>query len=187
MTGSLRGDVTKEDAGNQNVLLTITWEFCPVDTFLSPVLQLVNTEGQDAIGQENDTRQQSVNVPERREEHSGPSCDLDNVVQDKGVHGKVFDDLLRLARWVLILLPWLGQGDIEEADEDDLTEGVCPDSLRGAVHPRAIPTETIFTTPHYYPKYEVWALEFFCGRIPLMKCDLELYPIPTSRQFLSTC
>ena len=137
MTGSLRGDVTKEDAGNQNVLLTITWEFCPVDTFLSPVLQLVNTEGQDAIGQENDTRQQSVNVPERREEHSGPSCDLDNVVQDKGVHGKVFDDLLRLARWVLILLPWLGQGDIEEADEDDLTKGVCPDSVRGAEHPRA--------------------------------------------------
>ena len=21
--------------------------------------------------------------------------------------------------------------------------------------------------PHYYPKYEVWAIEFFCGRIPL--------------------
>ena len=146
-------------------MLTITWEFCPVDTFLSLVLQLVNTEGQDAIGQENDTRQQSVNVPERREEHSGPSSDLDNVVveivQEKGVHGKVFDDLLRLARWVLILLPWLGQGDIEEADEDDLTEGVCPDSVRGAVHPRAILTETIFTTPHYYPKYEVWAIAIF--------------------------
>ena len=23
------------------------------------------------------------------------------------------------------------------------------------------------TTPHYYPKYEVWAIDFFCGRIPL--------------------
>ena len=32
----------------------------------------------------------------------------------------------------------------------------------------ALPTETSFTTPHYYPKYEVWAIEFFCGRIPLM-------------------
>ena len=105
----MRGDVTKKDAGNQNDLLTITWEFCPVDTFLSLVLQLVNTEGQDAIGQENDTRQQSVNVPERREEHSGPSCNLDNVVDekvlDKGVHGEVFNDLLRLACRVLILLP----------------------------------------------------------------------------------
>ena len=27
----------------------------------------------------------------------------------------------------------------------------------------ALPTKT----PHYYPKYEVWAIEFFCGRIPL--------------------
>ena len=25
----------------------------------------------------------------------------------------------------------------------------------------ALPTETNFTTPHYYPKYEVWAIEFF--------------------------
>jgi len=25
----------------------------------------------------------------------------------------------------------------------------------------ALPTETSFTTPHYYPKYEVWALEIF--------------------------
>ena len=125
----------------------------------------MDTEGQGATRQGNNIRQQSINVPERREEHSGPSCNLDNVVDekvlDKGVHGEVFNDLLRLACWVLILLPWLGQGDIEEADEDDLTEGVCPDSLRGAVHPRAILTETIFTTPHYYPKYEVWALEFF--------------------------
>ena len=24
-----------------------------------------------------------------------------------------------------------------------------------------------FTAPHSYPKYEVWAIEFFCGRIPL--------------------
>ena len=132
-------------------MLTITWEFCPVDRFLSLVPKLVDNEGHGATRQENDIRQQSVNVPERREEHSAPSCDLDNVVdeivQDKGVHGEVFNDLLRLARWVLILLPWLGQGDIEEADEDDLTEGVCPDSVRGAVHPRAIPTETIFTTP----------------------------------------
>ena len=32
----------------------------------------------------------------------------------------------------------------------------------------ALPTEMSFTTPHYYPKYEVWAIEsFFCGRIPL--------------------
>ena len=31
----------------------------------------------------------------------------------------------------------------------------------------ALPTETSFTTPHYYPKYEVWVIEFFCGRIPL--------------------
>ena len=186
----MRGDVTKEDAGNQNVFLTITWEFCPVDRFLGLVPKLVDNEGHCATRQENDIRQQSVNVPERREEHSGLSCDLDNVVveidQDKGVHGKVFDDLLRLARWVLILLPWLGQGDIQVADEDDLTESVRPDSVRGAVHPRAILTETIFTTPYYYPKYEVWALEFFCGRIPLMKCDIELYPIPTSRQSLST-
>ena len=133
----MRGDVTKEDAGN--VLLTITWEFCPVDRFLSLVPKLVDNEGQGATRQENNIRQQSVNVPERREEHSAPSCDLDNVVdekvQDKGVHGEVFNDLLRLARWVFILLPWLGQGDIEEADEEDLTEGVCPDSVRGAVHP----------------------------------------------------
>ena len=137
----MRGDVTKEDAGNQNVLLTITWEFCSVDIFLSLVPKLVDNEGHGATRQENNIRQQSVNVPERREEHSAPSCDLDNVVdeivQDKGVHGEVFDDLLRLARWVLILLPWLGRGDVEEADEDDLTEGVRPDSVRGAVHPRA--------------------------------------------------
>ena len=25
----------------------------------------------------------------------------------------------------------------------------------------ALPTETSFTTPHYYPQYEVWAIEFF--------------------------
>merc|ERR1712004_773057 len=25
----------------------------------------------------------------------------------------------------------------------------------------ALPTETSFTTPHYYPKYEVWAIEIF--------------------------
>ena len=25
----------------------------------------------------------------------------------------------------------------------------------------ALPTETSFTTPHYYPKYEVWAREVF--------------------------
>ena len=25
----------------------------------------------------------------------------------------------------------------------------------------ALPTETSFTTPHYYPKYEVWAIENF--------------------------
>ena len=25
----------------------------------------------------------------------------------------------------------------------------------------ALPSETSFTTPHYYPKYEVWAIEFF--------------------------
>ena len=122
-------------------MLTITWEFCPVDRFLSLVPKLVDNEGQGATRQENNIRQQSVNVPERREEHSAPSCDLDNVVdekvQDKGVHGEVFNDLLRLARWVFILLPWLGQGDIEEADEEDLTEGVCPDSVRGAEHPRA--------------------------------------------------
>ena len=32
----------------------------------------------------------------------------------------------------------------------------------------ALPTKTSFTKPHYYPKYEVWAIEiFFCGRIPL--------------------
>ena len=24
----------------------------------------------------------------------------------------------------------------------------------------ALPTETSFTTPHYYPQYEVWAIEF---------------------------
>ena len=96
----------------------------------------MDAEGQGASRQENNIRQQSVNVPERREEHSAPSCDLDNVVdekvQDKGVHGEVFNDLLRLARWVFILLPWLGQGDIEEADEEDLTEGVCPDSVHGS-------------------------------------------------------
>ena len=28
-------------------------------------------------------------------------------------------------------------------------------------------TITSFSTPHYYPKYEVWAIEIFCGRIPL--------------------
>ena len=28
----------------------------------------------------------------------------------------------------------------------------------------ALPTKTSFSTPHYYPKYEVWALTFFCGR-----------------------
>ena len=121
--------------------MTITWEFCPVDRFLGLVPKLVDNEGQGATRQENNIRQQSINVPERREEHSGPSCNLDNVVDekvlDKGVHSEVFDDLLRLACWVLILLPWLGQGDIEEADEDDLTEGVCPDSVRGAEHPRA--------------------------------------------------
>ena len=31
----------------------------------------------------------------------------------------------------------------------------------------ALPTKMSFTTPHHYPKYEVWAIEFFCGRIPL--------------------
>ena len=31
----------------------------------------------------------------------------------------------------------------------------------------ALLTEMSFTTPHYYPKYEVWAIEIFCGRIPL--------------------
>ena len=31
----------------------------------------------------------------------------------------------------------------------------------------ALPTETSFTTPHYYTKYEVWAIELFCGAIPL--------------------
>ena len=31
----------------------------------------------------------------------------------------------------------------------------------------ALPTKTSFSTPHYYPKYEVRAIEFFCGRIPL--------------------
>ena len=25
----------------------------------------------------------------------------------------------------------------------------------------ALPTKTSFTTPHYYPKYEVWAIEIF--------------------------
>ena len=105
----MRGDVTNEDAGNQNVLLTITWEFCPVDRFLGLVPKLVDNEGHGATRQENNIRQQSVNVPERREEHSGPSCNLDNVVDekvlDKGVHGEVFNDLLRLACRVLILLP----------------------------------------------------------------------------------
>ena len=31
----------------------------------------------------------------------------------------------------------------------------------------ALPTETSFITPHHYLKNEIWALEFFCGRIPL--------------------
>ena len=31
----------------------------------------------------------------------------------------------------------------------------------------ALPTDTSFSTPHYYPKYEVWLQKFFCGRIPL--------------------
>ena len=30
----------------------------------------------------------------------------------------------------------------------------------------ALRTETSCTHPKYYPKYEVWAIEFFCGRIP---------------------
>ena len=37
----------------------------------------------------------------------------------------------------------------------------------------ALPTEMSFTTSHYYPKYEVWAVEFFCGRIPLSLSDVQ--------------
>ena len=39
----------------------------------------------------------------------------------------------------------------------------------------ALLTEMSFTTPHYYPKYEVWAIEFFCGRIPLKSCQNCLF------------
>ena len=31
----------------------------------------------------------------------------------------------------------------------------------------ALPTETSFSTPHYYPKYEVWAIEIFLWQDPI--------------------
>ena len=37
----------------------------------------------------------------------------------------------------------------------------------------ALPTKMSFTTPHYYPKYEVCAIDFFCGRIPLSHLRAE--------------
>ena len=47
----------------------------------------------------------------------------------------------------------------------------------------ALSTETSFTTTHYYPKYDFWALQFFCGRIPLnwynlgaRKCSFVVRP-----------
>ena len=39
-------------------------------------------------------------------------------------------------------------------------EASCDESSRQPV----IETETSFTTPHYYPKYEVWAIENFVVR-----------------------
>ena len=36
----------------------------------------------------------------------------------------------------------------------------------------ALPTETSFTTPHYYSKYEVWAIEIFLWQDPFKFNDL---------------
>ena len=45
----------------------------------------------------------------------------------------------------------------------------------------ALPTKTSFTTSQNYPKYEVWAIEILCGRIPLR---LSQSPYPLTVKYL---
>ena len=77
---------------------------------------------------------------------------------------------IKLKMLVFKFVPWTSRQPVMRPRDNRSDHcGLPRGPIAGFMCFFALPTKTSFTTPNYYPKYEVWVIEFFCGRIPFKR------------------